>query len=93
MKEILSKLTEYVLLLEEAQEKDNHSENRSLFKIHLADASKMYAHLIKSNDITSINKLVNQADRAHGTSFISGTYGAKIATSWTNLVQEMNIKD
>jgi len=83
MKEILSRLTEYVLLLEEAQEKDNHSENRSLFKIHL----------IKSNDITCINKLVNQADRAHGTSFISGTYGAKIATSWTNLVEEMNIKD
>ena len=91
MEKILSKLNDYIFLIEEAQEKDNYAENRSLFKSHLSEAAKMYAHLIKSNNINSITQLVLDENRNHGISFMPGAYGEKISIYWSDFVKASNI--
>jgi hypothetical protein len=93
MNHVLSKLNDYVLLIEEAQEKDIYAESRSKFKSHLAEASKMYAYLMKTNDINSIEKLVKSEIRVFGTSFLPGPYGEKITSYWADFVKETNIKN
>jgi len=60
MEEVLAKLNDYVLLLSEAQEKDNYANNRPMFTKRLAAAAEMYALLHKNNEVTAIDALVQQ---------------------------------
>ena len=53
LEEVLAKLNDYVLLLSEAQEKDNYANNRPMFTKRLAVAAEMYAHLHKNNEIAA----------------------------------------
>jgi len=69
MNEVLTKLNDYVLLLSEAQKKDNYANNRPMFTKRLAAAAEMYANLHKNNKIAAIHELVKQEMRAHGWSY------------------------
>ena len=91
MEEVLAKLNDYVLLLSEAQEKDNYANNRPMFTKRLAAAAEMYALLHKNHEVTAIDALVQQEIRAHGWSFIEGPYGENIASAWVAFTKATGI--